>query len=391
MMTGLGMPSLPGAPPPTLAPRRKTRQLMVGNVGVGSDSLVSVQSMCTTKTHDVNSTLQQIAELTASGCDIVRVACPRQEDADALPEIARKSKIPVIADIHFQPKYIFAAIDAGCAAVRVNPGNIKEFDGRVKEVAKAAGDAGIPIRIGVNAGSLDPRILGKYGKATPEALVESALWEAGLFEEHGFGDIKISVKHNDPVIMVAAYELLAAQCDYPLHLGVTEAGPAFQGTIKSAVAFGALLSKGIGDTIRVSLSAPPAEEVKVGNQILESLNLRPRSLEIVSCPSCGRAQVDVYTLANAVSAGLEGLEVPLRVAVMGCVVNGPGEAREADLGVASGNGKGQIFVKGEVIKTVPEALIVETLIDEAMRLAEEMGTEIGTDGTPTGQPVVTVS
>ncbi|WP_100470824.1 flavodoxin-dependent (E)-4-hydroxy-3-methylbut-2-enyl-diphosphate synthase [Mycobacteroides abscessus] len=395
MMTGLGMPSLPGAPPPTLAPRRQTRQLMVGSVGVGSDSPVSVQSMCTTKTHDVNSTLQQIAELTASGCDIVRVACPRQEDADALAEIARKSKIPVIADIHFQPKYIFAAIDAGCAAVRVNPGNIKEFDGRVKEVAKAAGDAGIPIRIGVNAGSLDPRILGKYGKATPEALVESALWEAGLFEEHGFGDIKISVKHNDPVIMVAAYELLAAQCDYPLHLGVTEAGPAFQGTIKSAVAFGALLSKGIGDTIRVSLSAPPAEEVKVGNQILESLNLRPRSLEIVSCPSCGRAQVDVYTLANAVSAGLEGLDVPLRVAVMGCVVNGPGEAREADLGVASGNGKGQIFVKGEVIKTVPEALIVETLIDEAMRLAEQMGLEhgagIGSDGTPTGQPVVTVS
>ncbi|KRQ24744.1 MULTISPECIES: flavodoxin-dependent (E)-4-hydroxy-3-methylbut-2-enyl-diphosphate synthase [Mycobacteroides] len=387
-MTSLGIPS---APPPTLSPRRKTRQLMVGSVGVGSDSPVSVQSMCTTKTHDVNSTLQQIAELTASGCDIVRVACPRQEDADALSEIARKSKIPVIADIHFQPKYIFAAIDAGCAAVRVNPGNIKEFDGRVKEVAKAAGDAGIPIRIGVNAGSLDPRILGKYGKATPEALVESALWEAGLFEEHGFGDIKISVKHNDPVIMVAAYELLASQCDYPLHLGVTEAGPAFQGTIKSAVAFGALLSKGIGDTIRVSLSAPPAEEIKVGNQILESLNLRPRKLEIVSCPSCGRAQVDVYTLANAVSAGLEGMEVPLRVAVMGCVVNGPGEAREADLGVASGNGKGQIFVKGEVIKTVPEALIVETLIDEAMRLAEEMGTEIGTDGTPPGQPVVTVS
>ncbi|WP_078311070.1 MULTISPECIES: flavodoxin-dependent (E)-4-hydroxy-3-methylbut-2-enyl-diphosphate synthase [unclassified Mycobacterium] len=387
-MTSLGIPS---APPPTLSPRRKTRQLMVGNVGVGSDSLVSVQSMCTTKTHDVNSTLQQIAELTTSGCDMVRVACPRQEDADALAEIARKSKIPVIADIHFQPKYIFAAIDAGCAAVRVNPGNIKEFDGRVKEVAKAAGEAGIPIRIGVNAGSLDPRILGKYGKATPEALVESALWEAGLFEEHGFGDIKISVKHNDPVIMVAAYELLASQCDYPLHLGVTEAGPAFQGTIKSAVAFGALLSKGIGDTIRVSLSAPPVEEVKVGNQILESLNLRPRGLEIVSCPSCGRAQVDVYTLANAVSAGLEGLDVPLRVAVMGCVVNGPGEAREADLGVASGNGKGQIFVKGEVIKTVPEALIVETLIDEAMRLAEEMGAEIGTDGTPTGQPVVTVS
>ncbi|MFD6455662.1 MULTISPECIES: flavodoxin-dependent (E)-4-hydroxy-3-methylbut-2-enyl-diphosphate synthase [unclassified Nocardia] len=379
---GLGMPAAPAA---VLAPRRKTRQLMVGNVGVGSDSPISVQSMTTTKTHDINATLQQIAELTASGCDIVRVACPRQEDADALATIAKKSQIPVIADIHFQPRYIFAAIDAGCAAVRVNPGNIKEFDGRVGEVAKAAGAAGIPIRIGVNAGSLDKRMLEKYGKATPEALVESALWEASLFEEHGFGDIKISVKHNDPVIMVEAYRQLAAQSDYPLHLGVTEAGPAFQGTIKSAVAFGALLSEGIGDTIRVSLSAPPAEEIKVGSQILQSLNLRPRKLEIVSCPSCGRAQVDVYTLADAVAAGLDGLEVPLRVAVMGCVVNGPGEAREADLGVASGNGKGQIFVKGEVIKTVPEHLIVETLIEEAMRIAEQMDAEPGTE------PVVSVS
>jgi (E)-4-hydroxy-3-methylbut-2-enyl-diphosphate synthase len=378
---------MPAAPAPTLAPRRKTRQLMVRDVGVGSDSPISVQSMCTTKTHDVNATLQQIAELTATGCDIVRVACPRQEDADALAAIATKSQIPVIADIHFQPKYIFAAIDAGCAAVRVNPGNIKEFDGRVGEVAKAAGAAGIPIRIGVNAGSLDKRFMEKYGKATPEALVESALWEASLFEDHGFGNIKISVKHNDPVVMVAAYEQLAGQCDYPLHLGVTEAGPAFQGTIKSAVAFGALLSRGIGDTIRVSLSAPPVEEVKVGTQILESLNLRPRGLEIVSCPSCGRAQVDVYRLANEVTAGLDGLDVPLRVAVMGCVVNGPGEAREADLGVASGNGKGQIFVRGEVIKTVPEAQIVETLIEEAMRLAAEM------DAGPTtsGSPVVTVS
>ncbi|CCQ16852.1 4-hydroxy-3-methylbut-2-en-1-yl diphosphate synthase [Rhodococcus sp. AW25M09] len=382
---GLGMP----APPvPVLAPRRKTRQLQVGSVGVGSDSPISVQSMTTTKTHDINATLQQIAELTASGCDIVRVACPTQDDADALSIIARKSQIPVIADIHFQPKYIFAAIDAGCAAVRVNPGNIKEFDGRVKEVAKAAGDANIPIRIGVNAGSLDPRLMKKYGKATPEALVESALWEAGLFEEHGFGDIKISVKHNDPVVMVAAYEQLAAQCDYPLHLGVTEAGPAFQGTIKSSVAFGALLSRGIGDTIRVSLSAPPAEEIKVGNQILQSLNLRPRKLEIVSCPSCGRAQVDVYTLADEVTAGLEGMEIPLRVAVMGCVVNGPGEARDADLGVASGNGKGQIFVKGKVIKTVPEAQIVETLIEEAMRIAEEFEKDEAADG---GAPVVTVS
>src|SRR5690349_21867517 len=383
---GLGMPAPPA---PTLAPRRKTRQLMVGDVGVGSDHPIAVQSMCTTKTHDINSTLQQIAELTASGCDIVRVACPRQEDADALPVIAKKANIPVIADIHFQPKYIFAAIDAGCAAVRVNPGNIKEFDGRVKEVAKAAADRGVPIRIGVNAGSLDPRLLQKYGKATPEALVESALWECSLFEEHGFGDIKISVKHNDPVVMVAAYELLAAKCDYPLHLGVTEAGPAFQGTIKSAVAFGALLSRGIGDTIRVSLSAPPAEEVKVGIGILESMGMRQRGLEIVSCPSCGRAQVDVYKLADEVTAGLTGLEVPLRVAVMGCVVNGPGEAREADLGVASGNGKGQIFVKGKVVATVPESKIVETLIDEAMKLAEAEAGE-GEAGTPV-QPIVTVS
>ncbi|WP_369392208.1 flavodoxin-dependent (E)-4-hydroxy-3-methylbut-2-enyl-diphosphate synthase [Streptomyces sp. CG1] len=379
----LGMPSVPTK----LAERRKSRQIQVGSVAVGGDAPVSVQSMTTTRTSDIGATLQQIAELTASGCQIVRVACPTQDDADALATIARKSQIPVIADIHFQPKYVFAAIEAGCAAVRVNPGNIKQFDDKVKEIAQAAQDHGTPIRIGVNAGSLDRRLLQKYGKATPEALVESALWEASLFEEHGFRDIKISVKHNDPVIMIEAYKQLAAQCDYPLHLGVTEAGPAFQGTIKSAVAFGALLSQGIGDTIRVSLSAPPVEEVKVGTQILESLNLRQRGLEIVSCPSCGRAQVDVYKLAEEVTAGLTGMEVPLRVAVMGCVVNGPGEAREADLGVASGNGKGQIFVKGEVIKTVPESKIVETLIEEAMKLAEQMEQ----DGVISGEPSVSVA
>jgi (E)-4-hydroxy-3-methylbut-2-enyl-diphosphate synthase len=379
----LGMPSVPLK----LAERRASRKIQVGTVAVGGDAPVSVQSMTTTRTSDIGATLQQIAELTASGCQIVRVAVPTQDDADALPVIARKSQIPVIADIHFQPKYVFAAIDAGCAAVRVNPGNIKKFDDQVKEIAKAAGDAGTPIRIGVNAGSLDKRLLAKYGKATPEALVESALWECSLFEEHGFRDIKISVKHNDPVVMVNAYRLLAARCDYPLHLGVTEAGPAFQGTIKSAVAFGALLSEGIGDTIRVSLSAPPVEEVKVGIQILESLGLRERGLEIVSCPSCGRAQVDVYKLAEEVTAGLTGMDVPLRVAVMGCVVNGPGEAREADLGVASGNGKGQIFVKGEVIATVPESKIVETLIEEAMKIAARMEKE----GAPAGQPEVSVS
>jgi (E)-4-hydroxy-3-methylbut-2-enyl-diphosphate synthase len=377
----LGMPALP---PARLAERRPTRQLDVGGVLVGGGAPISVQSMTTTVTADVNATLQQIAALTATGCQIVRVAVPDPVDAEALPRVVKSSQIPVIADIHFQSKYIFAAIDAGCAAVRVNPGNIREFDGKVGEVARAAKASGTPIRIGVNAGSLDKRVYAKHGGATAAALVESALWECSLFEEHDFRDLKISVKHNDPVVMVQAYRLLSEQCDYPLHLGVTEAGPAFQGTIKSAVAFGALLSEGIGDTIRVSLSAPPVEEVKVGLAILESLNLRQRGLEIVSCPSCGRAQVDVYTLAEQVTAGLDGLTVPLRVAVMGCVVNGPGEAREADLGVASGNGKGQIFVKGEVIKTVPEAQIVETLIEEALRLAEDY------DGV-SGEPTVGVS
>ena len=375
----LGIPAVP----PTLAPRRKTRQIQVGKVGVGSDFPVSVQSMTTTQTTNINATLQQIAELTAAGCDIVRVAVPHQDDADVLHILAAKSQIPVIADIHFQPRYVFAAIDAGVGAVRVNPGNIKKFDDQVGKIAAAAKAAGVSIRIGVNAGSLEPSLLQKYGKATAEALVESAVWEASLFEEHDFHDFKISVKHNDPIVMVKAYRMLAERGDWPLHLGVTEAGPAFQGTIKSATAFGILLSEGIGDTIRVSLSAPPVEEVKVGLQILQSLNLRERKLEIVSCPSCGRAQVDVYSLADQVTKGLEGMTVPLRVAVMGCVVNGPGEAREADLGVASGNGKGQIFVKGEVIKTVPEADIVATLLEEANRIAASM------PDAPLGEPVVT--
>ncbi len=374
---------MPAAPAKVLAPRRKSRKIKVGSIHVGGDAPISVQSMTNTKTTDINGTLQQIAELTAAGCDIVRVAVPSADDAEALPIIAMKSQIPVIADIHFQPKYVFAAIDAGCAAVRVNPGNIKQFDDKVAEIAKAATEAGVSLRIGVNAGSLDKRLLAKYGSPTPEALVESAMWEASLFEQVGFYDFKISVKHHDPVVMVRAYELLAEACEYPLHLGVTEAGPAFQGTIKSSVAFGALLSEGIGDTIRVSLSAPPAEEVKVGTKILEALNLRPRKLDIVSCPSCGRAQVDVYTLAEEVTKGLEGMTAPLRVAVMGCVVNGPGEAREADLGVASGNGKGKIFVRGEVIKTVPEDQIVETLLAEAHRMAAEMN--------EVGEPRVSVS
>lgn len=358
--------------PEVLRPRKKTRQIKVGDVFVGGNAPVSVQSMTTTKTHDIGATLQQIAELTAAGCDIVRVACPTDKDAEALAIIAKQSTIPVVADIHFQPRYVFAAIDSGMG-VRVNPGNIRKFDDQIPEIAAAANANGTAMRIGINAGSLDPRLMKKYGKATPEALVESAVNEARLFEDAGFYDFAISVKHHDPVTMVRAYELLSEAGDWPLHLGVTEAGPEFQGTIKSAVAFGALLSQGIGDTIRVSLSAPPVEEVKVGEEILRSLGLRERKLEIVSCPSCGRAQVDVYTLANDVTEGLKDVTFPLRVAVMGCVVNGPGEAREADLGVAAGNGKGQIFVKGEVVETVPEEEIVETLIRRARIVAEELG------------------
>jgi len=376
---------------PVLAPRRPTRRIRVGDRYVGGDAPITVQSMTTTKTHDIGATLQQIAELTAAGCDIVRVACPTDKDAAALPVIAKQSRIPVIADIHFNPKYVFAAIEAGCGAVRVNPGNIRKFDDQVAEICKAASDHGVSLRIGVNAGSLDRRLLKKYGRATPEALVESAVWEAGLFEECGFHDFKISVKHHDVVTMVQAYQLLSERGDWPLHLGVTEAGPAFQGTIKSCAAFGTLLAQGIGDTIRVSLSAPPVEEVKVGTKLLEFMGLRERKLEIVSCPSCGRAQVDVWTLAEEVETGLKQITAPLRVAVMGCVVNGPGEAREADLGCASGNGKGQIFVRGKVVETVPEDRVVETLLEHAEAMADQMRSELGEAALAGTSPSVVTS
>ncbi len=367
----LGLPALPARTPV----RRRTRQIHVGDVPVGGGAPISVQTMTTTLTADVDATLRQIAEVTAAGCDIIRIAVPSQDDADALPAITAKSPIPVIADIHFQPRYVFAAIDAGCAGVRVNPGNIKKFDDKVGEIATAAGAAGVPIRIGVNAGSLDPRLLAKYGSATPQALAESALWEASLFEEHGYTDLKIAVKHHDPLTMIAANRLLADACDYPLHLGVTEAGTAMQGAIKSAAAFAILLAEGIGDTIRVSISDHPVQQVKAGNHILQSLGLRPRKLEIVSCPGCGRLQVDIHRLANQVEAAFDGFPHPLRIAVMGCVVNGPGESREADLGVSCGNGKGQIFVRGQVVRTVPESQVVEALLDEALRLTDQAPTE----------------
>jgi (E)-4-hydroxy-3-methylbut-2-enyl-diphosphate synthase len=370
---------------PTVAPprRRACRQVHVGSVAVGGDAPISVQSMTTTPTHDINATLQQIAALNASGVDIVRVAVPRQEDADALVAIAAKSTVPVIADIHFQWKYAMAAIEAGCAGVRINPGNIRKHE-KVKVIGDAAKAHGIPIRIGVNGGSLEDVILAKYGGVTPEALVESALNEARLLEEVDFHDIKISVKHSDPWVMIQTYRLLAESCDYPLHLGVTEAGPPKTGITKSAVGIGTLLAEGIGDTIRVSLSADPVEEVKAGIGILEALHLRERGLDVVSCPSCARAEVDVYSLAEKVQTALEGIDVPLRVAVMGCVVNGPGEAREADLGVAAGKGKGQILQNGQVLFTVQESDIVETLVHFANEMAEEIRAERGS-----GEAVVT--
>ena len=362
--------------------RRHSRRIHVGKVPVGGGAPVSVQSMTITKTADINATLQQIAELAASGCDIVRVAVPDTDDAAALPAIAKKSTIPVVADIHFQWKYAMAAIEAGCAGVRINPGNIKKHD-KVKLIAQEAQARGIPIRVGVNAGSLQKEILAEHGGPTPEALVESALFEVGILESVGFGDIKISVKHQNPLMMIQAYRLLAQGCDYPLHLGVTEAGTPKDGVVKSSVGIGTLLAEGIGDTIRVSLTAHPVEEVKIGNAVLGALGLRPKKLDLVACPSCGRAEVDVFSLANSVEERMGEIEAPLRVAVMGCIVNGPGEAREADIGVASGKGKGQIFRRGQVIRTVPESEIVDALMQEAKLLAEEYkASGAGGEGKP---------
>ncbi|MGW5334179.1 flavodoxin-dependent (E)-4-hydroxy-3-methylbut-2-enyl-diphosphate synthase [Streptomyces bauhiniae] len=385
-MTAPGIP-LPTPTAPGLRARRRSRRIHLADVPVGGGAPVSVQSMTTTRTEDVDATLQQIASCVAAGCDLIRVACPNREAADALPRIVSRSPIPVIADIHFQPRYVFAALDAGCAGVRVNPGNIKKFDDRIAAITKAATAAAVPLRIGVNAGSLDPRMIRKHGGVTAEALVDSALWEASLFEEHGFTAFKIAVKHHDPLTTVAAYRQLAERCDYPLHLGVTEAGTPLQGAIKSATAFAILLAEGIGDTLRVSTSAPPAEQVKAGCHILQSLGLRPRTLEIVSCPGCGRLQVDIHRLAARVEAAFEGFPHPLRIAVMGCVVNGPGEARDADLGVSCGNGKGQIFRDGKVITTVRESQIVDTLLEQALALTGNTDTAPGTaDVRPTESP-----
>lgn len=351
--------------------RRKTRQVQVGSVAVGGDALISIQSMTTTKTADVEGTLAQIYALAAAGCDIVRCTCNEEEAAEGLAQIVPRSPVPIVADIHFQYRLALAAMAAGVQALRLNPGNIRKPE-HIKAVAREAKDRGIPIRIGVNAGSLDPDIAEKYGVNTPEALVASAVRELDHFRDVNFDDVKISVKSSNVRVMIDAYRLLADTVDHPLHLGVTEAGPIPQGLVKGTAGIGTLLAEGIGDTIRFSLTADPVEEAKAGRVLLESLGLRERKgLDLIACPSCGRAEVDVIRVARDAQAALEGLNIPLQVAVMGCVVNGPGEAREADLGIAAGRGKGHLFVKGHVVRVVPEAEMVDALIAEAKAIIEE--------------------
>ena len=351
--------------------RRKTRQIQIGKVGIGSDFPISVQSMTTTKTKDVESTLSQIYELASNGADIVRVTCNEVDAATGLVEITQRSPVPIVADVHFQYKLALAAIDAGVNGLRLNPGNIRK-EQQIKEVAKEALSANIPIRIGVNGGSLDKDLLEKYGDATPEALVESALKELKYLEDVGFFDIKISVKHSNVPLMIESYRLLAEKVDYPLHLGVTEAGPLPGGLIKSTAGIGTLLSEGIGDTIRYSLTTDPVEEAKSGRALLEYLGLRERnSLDLIACPSCGRAEVDVIKVAEEAQDALNNENIPLQVAVMGCVVNGPGEARSADLGIAAGKNKGHLFIKGEVVRVVNEKEMVDALLSEAKLIIEQ--------------------
>jgi len=354
-----------------MSDRRQTSQIKVGKVGVGSDYPVSVQSMTTTKTRDTDETLGQIYELANNGADIVRVTCNEIEAAESLVKICARSPVPIVADIHFQYKLALAAVEAGVHGLRLNPGNIRN-EKQIKEIARECLNANIPIRIGVNAGSLDKDILEKYGDAVPEALVESALLEARYLEDVDFHDIKISVKHSSVPLMIESYRLLAESVDYPLHLGVTEAGPLPGGLIKSIAGISTLLSEGIGDTIRLSLTTDPVEEAKYGRQLLEYLNLRERkSLDLIACPSCGRAEVDVIKIAAEAQEVLEKEGLPIQVAVMGCVVNGPGEARSADLGIAAGKKRGHLFIKGQVVKVVDEKDMVDALLKEGRLIAEE--------------------
>ncbi len=351
--------------------RRVTKQIKVGKVGVGSDYPISVQSMTTTKTKNTDETIQQVYELANNGADIVRVTCNDIEAAKSLVNISARSPVPIIADIHFQYKLALAAIEAGVQGLRLNPGNIRN-EKHIKAVAKEALLANVPIRIGVNAGSLDKDIGKKYGDSTPEALVESALKEVKYLEEVDFYNIKISVKHSNVPLMIESYRLLSEKVEYPLHLGVTEAGPLPGGLIKSVSGISTLLSEGIGDTIRFSLTTNPVDEAKYGRQLLEYLNLRERkSLDLIACPSCGRAEVDVIKIAKEAQEALEKKGFPIQVAVMGCVVNGPGEAKSADIGIAAGKNKGHLFIKGQVVKVVKENEMVSSLVKEGELLVKE--------------------
>ncbi|MFN2524858.1 MAG: flavodoxin-dependent (E)-4-hydroxy-3-methylbut-2-enyl-diphosphate synthase [Actinomycetota bacterium] len=355
-----------------MQPRRKTHQIKVGSVAVGGDAPISVQSMTVTKTEDVEATLIQVHELATQGADIVRVAIPHEGDARALPEIVKEGGVPIIADIHFSVRLAMMALEAGVHGLRLNPGNMRNPK-HVRDVAEAARERGVPIRVGVNAGSLDKSLLQKYGRPTADALVESALYEIGLLEEHGFGDIKVSVKHQNVAEMIDAYRKLATKTDVPFHLGVTEAGPPKQGIVKSAIGIGTLLSEGIGDTIRVSLTAEPVEEVKLGKQILNALGLRADTFDLVACPSCGRAELDVFALTHEVEQAIEKMDLPpMQIAVMGCEVNGPGEARDADIGIAAGPGRGLLFSRGRQIGWVPREQLVEALLKEAQRVGDEI-------------------
>ena len=350
----------------SLTNRRPTRQIMVGKVPVGGGAPITVQSMTITKTADVEGTLQQIYALAGAGCDIVRCTCNEIEAAEGLAQIVPRSPVPIIADIHHQYKMALAAMEAGVHGLRLNPGNIRRPE-HIKAVASEAKDRGIPIRIGVNGGSLDPELYDKYGgKVTPEAMVESALREIAYFNEVGFVQIKISVKASNVPLMVEAYRQLSEVTDYPLHLGVTEAGPLPNGLLKATAGIAALLLEGIGDTIRYSLTADPVEEARAGRQLLEALGLRERkNVDLIACPSCGRAEIDVIDVANRAMQAFGERKIPLQVAVMGCVVNGPGEAREADLGIAAGNKRGHLFVKGRNVAVVPESEMVEALVEWA--------------------------
>jgi (E)-4-hydroxy-3-methylbut-2-enyl-diphosphate synthase len=354
-----------------LTPRRATRQISVGSVKVGGDAVVSVQSMTTTKTSDVEGTLQQIYALASAGADIVRCTCNETAAAEGLAQIVARSPVPIVADIHFHVEMALAALDAGVDGLRLNPGNLRK-PSEIKLVASEAKDRGVPIRIGVNAGSLHPDIYERFGGATPEALVESARIELAYFQEVGFDDVKISVKASSVATMIAAYRLASATFDYPLHLGVTEAGPPPGGLVKGTAGIATLLAEGIGDTIRYSLTADPVEEARAGRQLLESLGLRERSsLDLIACPSCGRAEVDVIKVATEAQEALSSLNLPIQVAVMGCVVNGPGEARHADLGIAAGKKRGHLFIRGQIIRVVPEDEMVAALVEEAKKLVAE--------------------